>query len=74
MLFNRQQQLEWIDIYCPVCSIRLGQKKKMELKSFKCPDCEATHYFIPGEHKRPHRSVPKSHKSSQRCNCGRCGR
>ncbi len=74
MLFKHKKPLEWVDVRCPVCKIRIGQKKKTELGSFECPDCKATHYFYPGEFKRPSKSVPKSHNKSSGCGCGHCGR
>jgi len=72
MLFNKPPDEKVI--YCPICSNKLGTKKVNDLKEFTCSDCGATHYFYPGQIKRPGKSVPKSIMHKNKCNCGRCGR
>jgi len=66
-----------ITVYCPVCGVTLGNKKKGELASFICSTegCSQTkHYFYPNEVKRPGKSIPWAsyHEKKQKCNCPAC--
>ena len=71
--YENPPQINVVHVYCPVVpTIKLGIKKKGEIKSFHCDDCKAMHWFYPGEKKKPI-SVLDSHKDKG-CNCWTCRR
>jgi len=63
----------WTTVYCPLCKAELGKKKNDELKKLVChsQDCSETeHWFYPGQHKRPGKSVPWADKIRKKKGCG----
>jgi len=65
---------DWVAVYCPVCKLKLGIKKKTEIKSFICetPLCSKTeHTFYPGKTKRPGKSQPWASYYDSKKRCGK---